>query len=88
MYFSVFPSSEYNEDINNDKIIRDDKADTDICIICWSPEYKNNNLYLLSDIQNITLDCNCDPKLHQDCLNNWLIKSRSCPICRKNFTES
>lgn len=84
MYFSVFQSSEYHsdEDTNNDNENNKVNNDDDNCIICWTPD---NQLQLLSDIPNIVLNCNCNPKIHQTCLNNWLVNTRSCPICRKDI---
>jgi hypothetical protein len=88
MYFSVFQSSEYNSDedtnnINNTINEKTNNDDSDNCIICWSPECP---LLLLSDIPNITLQCECNPMIHQKCLNSWLITTSSCPICRKVIT--
>lgn len=86
MYFSVFQSSQYNTDeedkINNIKQITETE---DNCIICWSPQDNYNKLYLLTEIPNISLDCCCQPKLHEVCLNNWLKNTCSCPICRKKI---
>lgn len=86
MYFSVFQSSEYNsdEDINNTNNTNNTiKEESDSCIICWTSECP---ILLLSDIPNIILVCECNPLIHQKCLNSWLITTRSCPICRKGIT--
>jgi hypothetical protein len=80
MYFSVFQSSEYNSDEDSIIIKTNNIEDSDNCIICWSPE---SPLLLLSEIPNITLHCDCNPTIHQKCLNSWLITTCSCPICRK-----
>lgn len=96
MYYSVFQSSEYNsdeidhklkeeEDINKPEDINNPE-DIDNCIICWQPGCETNKLYLLPEIPNIQLYCDCQPKIHQQCLNVWIIKTRSCPICRKLIT--
>lgn len=82
MYFSVFQSSEYNSD---EDITNKDNDNDNICIICWFPENINDKIYLLSEIRHITLYCECNPKLHKNCLNNWLITTHSCPICRKKL---
>lgn len=84
MYFSVFSSSEYysDEDVTNDIIF----DETDICIICWMPEEKNNRLKNLSDFSHIITTCKCHPQIHTLCLNNWINKNKSCPICRTKLT--
>ena len=86
MYFSVFPSSEYysndsNEDIN-DKLTNNEE---DLCLICWLPSQENNEIKYLSQFIHIKQKCNCKPKLHLICINDWIKNSQSCPICRKKM---
>lgn len=84
MYFSVFPSSEYmsDEEINCQK----NKDNEEICLICWMPSETNNDIKCLSDYSYIIKICDCKPKIHSSCLNNWIQKNPSCPICRKQIT--
>ena len=78
---SVFSSSTYN-----DKYIKSNLTDEpDICIICWMPEEKNNTQILFSDFYHINFNCKCKPKIHNLCLNTWVQKHQSCPICRKKI---
>lgn len=81
MYFPVFSSSEYysNKDINNNKFIDENNA---ICLICWLPQEKHNEIKLLSEFLHIKINCNCKPKLHYNCINEWIKQSQTCPICR------
>lgn len=58
----------------------------DICLICWTPTKPDNHLKKLSDFSHINVFCNCQPKIHYLCLNNWITKNSSCPICRKKIT--
>lgn len=82
MYFCVFPSCEYNTDWEeNINIINDN----DLCLICWLPKEKNNCVKLLTDFSNIQPSCYCKPKIHSLCLNDWIAKTKSCPICRKQI---
>jgi len=85
MYFSVFPSSEYNfnEEINIDNKLTNEEDD--ICLICWLPSEEKNDIKYLSDFSHIKPKCNCKPKLHLICINDWLQNSQSCPICRKKM---
>lgn len=80
MYFSVFSSSEYysDEEINKDISIDED----DLCLICWLPGDETNELKLLSDFSHIKTLCKCKPKIHSICINDWIKKTPSCPICR------
>lgn len=80
MYFTVFSSSQYySDDDIDDKLIIDE---TDMCVICWMPSTKYNKINILSDFSHITTKCNCKPKIHYLCLNNWINRTSSCPICR------
>jgi hypothetical protein len=86
MYLSTFPLSEY---CFNDEIIcknnNEDIIDDDICLICWMPSETNNSIMILSDFSHIVMLCKCKSKFHSDCLNIWIAKSHSCPICRKKI---
>jgi hypothetical protein len=80
MYFSVFSSSEYysDEDVDNKLIIDKDQ----LCLICWLPTEETNKIKLLSEFSHINPKCKCKPKLHTLCINEWIKKTPSCPICR------
>jgi hypothetical protein len=80
MYFSIFTSSEYDsdDDINNELVVKED----DLCLICWLPAEEKNQIKILSEFSHIKPKCKCKPKLHSECINEWIIKTPSCPICR------
>lgn len=80
MYFSIFSSSEYysDEDIDSELIINED----DICLICWLPGEEQNQIKLLSEFSHIKPKCKCNPKLHYQCINQWIMTTPTCPICR------
>lgn len=83
MYFSTFPSSEYYSDEdneNNSKI-----NENDVCIICWLPSDEKNKIIKLNYFTTVTTTCKCKPKIHALCFNDWIQRSQSCPICRKNI---
>jgi len=75
MYFSVFSSYEYYED-------KDNVNTDDVCLICWLPTEETNKIKLLSNFLHINPNCKCNPKIHSICINEWIKKSQSCPICR------
>lgn len=79
MYFCIYPSCEYNSDEACDI------DDNELCLICLSPKEKNNEIKFLTDFSNIKVNCKCNPKIHYICLNDWVIKTQSCPICRKEI---
>jgi len=54
----------------------------DLCLICWQPTEKNNIIKKLSDFSDVSISCKCSPYIHQLCINNWISKNNSCPICR------
>jgi len=81
MYFSIFSSLEhYSYKYRTNDVIFDKTED--ICVICWMPEEKNNMLKHLPDFSHISTLCKCHPQIHYLCLNNWINKNKSCPICR------
>lgn len=88
MYFSIYPSSEYfsEEDDAYIKKIHLDEEQDEICIICWLPSDDNNKIQLLTDFKQITQLCKCHPNLHKFCLEKWIRKSSSCPVCRTKLT--
>lgn len=81
MYYAVFPLSEYN--LYDDDTNKIDK--NDICIICWTPSEQNNKLDMLKDFTYLRITCKCNPKIHKNCIDEWIINSSSCPICRKKL---
>jgi hypothetical protein len=82
--FSLFIPNEtfFYSDINEHSI------EKDICFICWMPNEKDNMIKKLSDFSHITITCKCRPKIHEWCLNNWISKNTSCPICRTKIIVS
>jgi hypothetical protein len=82
--FSLFIPNEtfFYSDINEHPI------EKDICFICWMPNEKDNMIKKLSDFSHITITCKCKPQIHQLCLNNWISKHTSCPICRTKIIVS
>jgi hypothetical protein len=59
-----------------------DNCNDECCIICWSP----TNVKSLSAFTYIKTNCQCNPKLHEKCIDTWLRNSLTCPICRKSVT--
>ena len=84
MYFPVFLSNEYysDEDIQDNITI----FEKDICIICWMPDEKNNEVKHLSEFSHIITTCKCQPTIHSLCLDSWIIQNSSCPICRTKIS--
>ena len=83
MYFSVVDSSEcYFEEANiNPSPNPNPNISEDCCIIC----YESDNIKLLSDFSHIKINCQCNPKLHEICINKWIHNSPTCPICRQHL---
>lgn len=55
------------------------------CFICF--EYKTNFENKPTSLRKQLLyfsNCNCDVAVHNNCLQFWLDKNKSCPICRNN----
>ena len=82
MYLSLISSSNYDDDDDVLAHVINDDFTKDICLICWMSYEDNNKLKILSDFSHITTKCNCKSKIHFICLNIWIKKTPSCPICR------
>lgn len=54
----------------------------ELCLICWLPTYENKNIEILPAFSHIKPRCNCKPKLHLECIDKWVNKTSSCPVCR------
>lgn len=91
MYFSLISSYEhFCENINDEDKCKDTNNylinnQKDTCLICWMPTEENNEVKKLSNFSHINIICNCQPKIHYLCLNSWIHKNSSCPICRKKI---
>jgi hypothetical protein len=57
-----------------------------ICLICWNSDELNDKVTYLKNFPNFISLCNCNALFHNNCLHTWIIKSPSCPICRKELT--
>lgn len=58
----------------NRKKLKKQSISADCCSICLHPCGKNNNY---------KLKCGCKLSYHKKCINGWLDKKNSCPICKK-----
>lgn len=59
------------------------------CFICF--EYKIDNETKPITLQKQQLyfnNCTCNSSVHNSCLKIWVIKNKSCPICRINVIEN
>jgi len=71
---------EINENLcKSEKIKKDDKLLGNTCLICQEDfkigEYKRK------------LPNNCNHIYHKKCIDKWLKKKNSCPICRQEFSK-
>lgn len=94
MLFRVCEHYYNNEEDNltymntNKNISSDNLNDFDECMICFEIE-------TLNELKPITLKnqeiynkvCNCNSRVHKECLKVWFQKSKICPICRISVSE-
>ena len=52
------------------------------CSICYENENENRNMFNLHIIRKL----NCNHEFHINCIEKWLSKESTCPICRNNLT--
>ena len=53
--------------------LADSKDKDDSCVICMDEYKEGDRLYVLA----------CSHEYHKDCVKDWLVKQRNCPLCRK-----
>ena len=53
--------------------LADSKEKDDSCVICMDEYKEGDKLYVLP----------CNHEYHRDCVKDWLVKQRNCPLCRK-----
>jgi len=59
------------------------------CFICF--EFKNDNGYIPINLNNQSLylnQCVCNGSVHNECLQIWYFKNKTCPICRIKVIEN
>lgn len=70
-YIPSYYKSNIDNNINNLNISINETIDINKeCCICYE---KNTNIWI---------NLKCNHEFHKICLNQWLIKNRTCPICR------
>ena len=55
------------------------------CLICLSESKKNDVIKKMKEFSNLYIICDCNPTFHYTCLENWVERTASCPICRKKI---
>ena len=50
---------------------------TDECVICYE---------IMEPLHHIVTPTNCNHRFHAICINIWLARHRSCPLCRKSIS--
>jgi len=88
MYYFLYTSSEYYDKniILKELTELPKENNNDKCLICWLPSTNNNPIKSIKEFPQFITTCYCKPLLHNSCLNNWIINTPSCPICRKAIT--
>ena len=85
MYDLLYIISKYYKKQQDDKVFNDEQTNK-LCLICWLPSNKNETIQNMKTISHIVVICDCNPIFHKNCLNIWINKTSSCPICRKKIT--
>jgi len=95
MYFSTFDPYDEKYDIflhelnikdNFDKKKVFDEEDL-CCIICLEIDTSFNKIKNMQAITDIKLFCNCNVYIHTNCLEFWIKKRNTCPICLTKITQ-
>jgi hypothetical protein len=85
VYFSTITHYDENDDGIPDNNSYSHKAidENDMCLFCW-----DRGEEVLSKMEWIVIKaCVCDGVIHNSCFQKWLIKTKSCPICREHFDK-
>jgi hypothetical protein len=62
-----------------------------MCSICWEDTKEKcislqNNIFT-DPIEKYKVSCSCNIIIHKTCMNNWIQKNKSCPICRYTLVK-
>ena len=63
--------------MDNDYYIKLERDKENICVICFDIFSEKNNGFVR------LIGCNCNTVYHYICLDTWLKRSSTCPMCRK-----
>jgi hypothetical protein len=101
IYFQIYNhfDSDNDNDNDNDNLSKTITYENNInscnneCIICLETSnsstiiIKLTNAILITnnEINTFKKNCECECNIHQICLNEWVQKNNSCPICRTKF---
>jgi hypothetical protein len=85
MYYSIYTSDENEQLYLYNNLINKNINQEKFCIICWSKGETNDQLYFIKDFNKYIVSCNCNVLMHFNCLHEWIEKTNSCPICRKDI---
>jgi len=84
MYFQIY--NHFDNDETN-YTYKETNQMRDICIVCLENSDKklSDSSFLYSENLKLEKICSCECFIHQTCLDPWLYKNESCPICRKKM---
>lgn len=85
MYYTLYTSSE-NHDNQSYYTTVDEDITNKQCLICWVHSIDNNPIQKMQSISGIVTICKCNPLFHFNCIEDWVNRTSSCPICRKKIT--
>jgi hypothetical protein len=85
MYYTIHTSDENEQFYLYNNLINKNVSQEKLCIICWLKNESNDQLYFIKDFDKYIVSCNCNVLMHSNCLNEWIQKTNSCPICRKDI---
>lgn len=84
MNYLLYIISKYYKKQQDNKVVNDEQTNK-LCLICWLPSNKNETIQNMKAISHIVVICDCNPMFHKNCLDEWINKTASCPICRKKL---
>lgn len=92
--FNIYKDTSHNA-IENIQPLKPTPIEENLCIICWTKNNddnsndnngNNDNTFVhLKDCNKYLVSCNCNVLIHSLCLDKWIIRTNSCPICRNKI---
>lgn len=86
MYYTIYTSSDYYDEKEKEKNNSLKEYDGNICLICLLPDKHKDLVQNMKQFSYILSTCDCNALFHSNCLETWIVKSQSCPICRIQLT--
>ena len=58
------------------------------CPICWNSIHSTSNINQSKGLTCKIIVTSCGHSFHEDCVNSWIKRNKTCPLCSNNWSIS